>query len=397
MVIGFNCLIIDPEYVGGVANYTFGLISGFQKIKAHKFILFTNEQNHHIFERFACDNVVLHKVAPYDAQWKRRLMWQPVKLTSQWLYDFLQRILYGSLIKELNAGIDVLYSSTTILYPIHNTATTVLSMHDVQQYHFPQFFSKMQLKDREVTYGLSAKHANYIQASSQFIKDDLLDKFVVLRPEQIAVIPEGVNIALFRQNVEANHSVTTKYNLPQGYIFYPAQMWPHKDHITVLKAILKLKEQGFVVPLVLTGARYTAADEVFGFVDKHGLGNQVYYLGKVPYDDIIALYQNAGFLISASLHESNCLTILEAAAAGVPVIASDIPPNIELLETLKLNLFPQRDDNALAELIRQIFNHDELKQQQVSANKIAIEQFSWDNIAQRYMALFEKIQQAKKP
>ena len=45
---------------------------------------------------------------------------------------------------------------------------------------------------RRVTYGLSAKHASYLQASSQYTKQDLLRYFPALSPEQIEVIPSGV-------------------------------------------------------------------------------------------------------------------------------------------------------------------------------------------------------------
>jgi glycosyltransferase involved in cell wall biosynthesis len=66
--------------------------------------------------------------------------------------------------------------------------------------------------------------------------------------------------------------------------------------------------------------------------------NYVRYLGRGPFSDRVGLYQKAAFIVTPSLHESNGPPILEAAAAGTPVIASRIPSNEELARVLPVNL-----------------------------------------------------------
>jgi len=399
MRIGINCLAIDPYYVGGVRNYTLGLLEGFLSIAEHDFVLLVSEQNQDLFKKYERKNVSTRLVYRLeDDVMERRILWQTVKVKAKALYDLLSRRFYKELATKMTEDIDILYTPTTILFPIHydKKVTTVLSMHDIQQYHFPQFFTSLQLKDRYITYTLSAENVDYMQASSQFIKGDLLEKFPFLKEEQIKVIPEGVNTSMFAASRGKSDYIFERYSLPPNFLFYPAQLWPHKDHITVLKALLKLKkEHGLVIPLVLTGARYSAANSVFNFIIDNDLNDQVFPLNKVPYADVVALYRHAQFLVTASLHESNCLTILEAAASETPIIASDIPPNIELQEHLQLNIFPKQNAGYLATLLLKIWNDTAMKEKQAGHNLLNIQQYSWENAAKQYIGVFESINKAR--
>ena len=117
----------------------------------------------------------------------------------------------------------------------------------------------------------------------------------------------------------------------------------------------------------------------------------VRYLGKVSSDDMVALYQKASFMITATLHESTSLPILEAAAAGTPVIASRIPPLEELAGMLQLNLFSPLDAQELARLIHALWNDGRLPSAQAAHNREQARSFSWENTARKYVKLFERV------
>jgi glycosyltransferase involved in cell wall biosynthesis len=262
-------------------------------------------------------------------------------------------------------------------------------MHDIQQVHYPEFFSWPRRLSRRITYGLSAAHAAYIQASSQFTKENLLAHFSEISAEQIEVIPSGVTIEKFSAPDSAE--ARAKYDLPERFLFFPAQLFPHKNHLTVLKALKKIENRRKLkIPLVLTGGAYGAAPKVFEFVKDQSM-DYVQYLGKVPVADMAALYKDAAFMITATLHESSSLPVLEAAAAGTPVIASRIPPIEELGESLQLNLFDPLDAEGLARLICTLWNDRKTASAQAAANRLQIAQFSWENTARKYVQFFEKI------
>jgi len=106
---------------------------------------------------------------------------------------------------------------------------------------------------------------------------------------------------------------------------------------------------------------------------------------------MIALYQKAAFMVTATLHESSSLPVLEAAAAGTPVIASRIPPIEELAQVLQLNLFAPLNAEELARLIFDLWNDQQTASAQASVNCQRISSYSWKNTARKYLQFFEKI------
>lgn len=391
MNIGIDLTCILPSYRGGVNTYTVGLLQGLTNVaKNHKIQLFVTTHNEYYFNEYysnpRIEKVVVSHFGGLDRLFRGAVS-QSVYIGSKSLHKCLADTILDYKAKIMDKRADIIYIPTSILYPYTYTKPTLLSIHDIQQMHYPQFFSKRELIRRRITYELSIERATYLQASSQFIKKDLLDHFNYLNPEQIVVIPEGVMIKEFSTPIE--NDVLVKYKLPSNFLFFPAQLWFHKNHITVLKALNHLnRKHGLKIPLVMTGAKYTGAEQIFSYIKDQQM-DYVHYLGKVPFEDIVTLYQKARFFITAVLYESSSLPFLEAAAAGCPIIASDTPPNREMAEILKASLFSPLDDKELAALFARIWKDDKLIRGHVEHNRVHIDYYNWDNAARRYLEFIE--------
>ena len=389
MRVGVNCICIDPSYVGGLNTYCFGLFNGWSRIAPHcNFNLYITQANAGLFDQFKQFSNFALKIVDSDIGY-RQAVWRAVSLTGN---RALQRFVGNSLFSRLTATIDeesdIVYVPTVTLLAYNHRKPTAVSMHDIQHVRYPQFFDAARLISRKVTYDSTAKCATYLQASSSFMKQEFLSYFSCLKPEQVEVIPEGVDTAEFSRPRPAGR--LAKYSLPEQFLFYPAQLWPHKNHITALKALKHLeREHALRIPLVLTGGEMSAAKSIFSFTAENKM-DYVRYLGKVPFDDLVALYQAATWLLMPSLYESNSLPVLEAAAAGTAVIASRIPPNEELGAALCLNLFNPLEDKELAALILRLWDDCQLRKSQAARNRENIETYSWDKVAGRYVAWFSK-------
>ena len=77
----------------------------------------------------------------------------------------------------------------------------------------------------------------------------------------------------------------------------------------------------------------------------------VKYFGVVSSNELLTIYKNCSFLITAVAYESSSLPILEGMAFEKPIIASDCPSNLEMSEIFKINIFPTFDHVRLSDLI----------------------------------------------
>ena len=392
MNIGFDGTRTDPNYVGGVNTYLMGLLRGLVDTgEKHRIQLYVSPKNVHIFKDFSGLSNLDLIAFPMDRreEWTRRAIsyfsaYSGVKSFHRRVSDAL----FASWTRFIVDRSDVIYIPTTTLFPYNLKKPTVVSMHDIQHVRYPQFFTRRERLQRHIKFALTAERATYIQASSEFIKQDLLSYFKCLRPEQVCVIPEGVLVEEFSRPRDID--IADRYNVPKDFLFFPAQLWPHKNHMTVLKALNRLKrDKGRTIPLVLTGATYSAADLIFNFIKENNM-TSVHYLGKVPFEDLVALYQKARFFITAVLYESSSLPFLEAAASGCATIVSDTPPNREMAKNLSTELFDPLDEIGLADLLLRVWDDDALRERQIVHNRSAVDHYHWDSIARQYLDLFDR-------
>jgi glycosyltransferase involved in cell wall biosynthesis len=392
MKIAINCLRVDPGYYGGLNTYTLGVLDGLAQSDTHNvYEIYHTSRSRSLFERYRSQpNFVLQSVDEYSIKVRKYLCRIALLSQSCEFYRRASDAIFEVIQQQMDEEADLVYTPTVVLQAFNSKKPSVLSMHDIQHVHFPEFLTWSRRLSRRITYGLSARYASFFQASSDFIKQDMLSHFPNISPDQIEVIPEGVNLKAFTPCLDTS-DVTLRYRLPERFLFCPAQLWPHKNHLTILKALRQLETQmNLRIPLVMTGANYSAGPVIFRFLSDNDM-KYVAYLGKLPFQDMVAIYQRAAYLVSPGLYESNSLPVLEAAASGTAIIASRIPPNEELSSSLRLNLFDPLNVDQLAELIRSLWEDDGNSAGQVEYNLQHVEQYSWVNTAKRYVCLFEKV------
>lgn len=112
--------------------------------------------------------------------------------------------------------------------------------------------------------------------------------------------------------------------LPEKFFFYPAQFWAHKNHIRLLEALAKLKDEVPDVQLVLVGSKKNNYASVVKKIEKLGLEKHVAILGFVPDWQIFELYERARALIMPTFFGPTNIPPLEAMSSGCPVAVSRI-------------------------------------------------------------------------
>jgi len=140
--------------------------------------------------------------------------------------------------------------------------------------------------------------------------------------ENICAIPLPVDLGPL-QGITADPGVLQPYGLTPGeYLFYPAQFWPHKNHITLVDTLALLRGVGKPFKLVLTGSDKGNRTHVENYVVQRGLKDFVVFAGFVETRVLHQLYLNAFAMVFASLMGPDNLPPLEAMALGCPVVSA---------------------------------------------------------------------------
>ena len=237
----------------------------------------------------------------------------------------------------------------TLEYPY---ITTVWDLQHKLQSYFPEVSADGEWDRREEFYTKMLGRAACVMTGTETGKAEI-EKFYQVPAERIKVIPFFTpQFALTTDRIARN--AIAKYALPDRYLFYPAQFWPHKNHIGLLLAIKCLKEKyNLEFSLVLVGADKGAKSHVIDMVKELDLSNQVYLLDFVPQADMAPLYHHAFALVFVTFFGPDNFPPLEAMALGCPVIASNVSGAKEQLADAAILVDPTQPE-AIALAIKSL-------------------------------------------
>lgn len=235
--------------------------------------------------------------------------------------------------------------------------------------YFPEVSSTGWLwDDREELYRTSLPRAAMVISSTQRGKFEL-ERAYGLFPDVVKVIPFPIT-----RHSENKLTDQLTWHFPfakNTYLFYPAQFWPHKNHIVVIKALKILRDQGHLICLVFTGSDKGNEQYIRNFVANYGMQNFVHFLGFVSDQEILMLYKNAIALTYASLIGPSNLPPIEAMALNCPVICADSPGMRDQLQNAAL-FFPATNAEVLGENIIALLRPEVRKVLNDSANSLLV-------------------------
>lgn len=140
--------------------------------------------------------------------------------------------------------------------------------------------------------------------------------------ERLLPVPFAPAPSLAAAESSAKAAVLAKFGLEEGYFFYPAQFWAHKNHVRILQALLLLKARGHAARVAFAGGNQGNRPHVESFASSHGLGNQVRFLGFVPAEDMRGLYEGCRAVVMPTYFGPTNIPPLEAWQTGRPLIYS---------------------------------------------------------------------------
>ena len=184
--------------------------------------------------------------------------------------------------------------------------------------------------------------------------------------------------------------------VPDNFLFYPAQFWPHKNHIGLLFAVKILQgKYGLDFNLVLTGTDKGNLGYVKEKAAELGLAEKVTFPGFVDTSVLRELYRSAFALVYPTFFGPDNLPPLEAFALGCPVIASNVAGAQEQLGDAAL-LFDPKNPEEMAEKIQELHGSSQKRDEMVRLGRERALRFTSADYVERVFRIiddFEPIRQ----
>jgi glycosyltransferase involved in cell wall biosynthesis len=270
----------------------------------------------------------------------------------------------------------------------------IMAIHDLEHRNHPEFpevSADGEWERREYIFHNGSKNASFILVDSETGKEDVLKYYrkCGVKGYRIKILPFLPASYLYtRVPSEERSRVLKKYGLTDQYLFYPAQFWPHKNHIQIIKAlgILRSKHQ-LTIPIVFCGShsgkiRERTFQQAMAEAEKAGIYDQIRYLGFVPDTDLSGLYAGAEALVMPTFFGPTNIPPLEAWAFGCPVITSNIRGVREHSGGAALLVNPHSAED-IADHIKLIWSDAEKKAELIEKGKARISEYTPIDFRQR--------------
>ena len=294
-----------------------------------------------------------------------------------------QKIVKRSKIKLLHVPIQ--YS------PIYKTSVPVITtMHDVQEFHFPEFFTASERLHRAINSFKSVSESDHIIVSFDHIKSDLM-KYYSIPENKVSVCPPPFADDWFATKKETDwQTLEKKYSLTKKYLLYPAATWPHKNHIRLLEALKEVQKRIPDLNLICTGNKTDYYDIIHKKILELGLENSLKFLGIVPEDDLIGLYKNAELVVIPTLYEAGSGPLYEAMKYKVPVICANTTSLPETVSNAKY-IFNPTDVNELSELILKMLSDKSQRELNCKNSESRMKELGAIDYSEAFNKVYKKI------
>ena len=287
------------------------------------------------------------------------------------------------------AGTDVMHF--TIQRGFRTDIPSIYHPHDLQHIHLPHFFSARERAVRDRWYHELAAQAALVVVGTTWVRDDVVRNLDVA-PDRVAVVPWAPVLSAYPvPDSDEVVAIKERLRVPSGFVLYPAQTWPHKNHIGLVQAVAELRRRARLdIPLVFSGRQTEHAAVIRRRATRLGVGDLLHWTGFVSPLDLQALYQMARAVVIPTRFEAASGPLWEAFLAGVPAACSNVTSLPAQAGDAAL-VFDPDDIDAMAGAVQRLWLDDDLRTDLVARGAANVRRFSWDRTARLFRAHYRQI------
>lgn len=289
------------------------------------------------------------------------------------------------------AGRVDLYHATDHLIPKFSRIPVVATLMDAIPLSHPEWTRRKLAPLKRWLWRRSGHWADHVITISEYSKREIIRHFDIA-PEKISVTPLGVDERYFtRMEAASVAEVLLRLGLQRRFFMFLGTLQPRKNLGRVLDAHAALRpEMQEEFPLVVVGRAGWESEALIARLKNPRLGRTVRWLERQPDHDVRCLMQAALALVFPSLGEGFGLPMVEAFAAGLPVIASNTTSLPEVAGGAALLVNPE-DSGEICDAMRMLIEDSLLAEKLVAGGLRRARELSWKACAQATQAAYSRV------
>jgi glycosyltransferase involved in cell wall biosynthesis len=379
---------------GGVRQALIGLIRGLASLDDgdEEYVVIVYEDEQDWIRPYLPDDHKLIPIAQPSPSRGRRLLRKamsgaPRRITAQagrrWAGGVPDS---GGLLER--SGADVVHLA--IPFGFRTELPTVYQVYDLQHLHFPEHFHPATILRREVAYRTLCEQARFVTTLTEWGKKELVATYG-LQEERVATVGLGSVLDSYpAPGPTALASIRKRFSLPAEFLFFPANTWPHKNHLGLLDALALVRDRELLIPLVCSGIKTDFFPTIERRVRAIGLQDSVSFVGYVEPDELRCLFELSRAVVFPTTYEGWGMPVNEAWDARRAVACSAIPPLLEQAGGAALTFDPA-DPRSIADALARMWTEEHLRAELVAKGCRRADTLSWERSARIYRALYRKI------
>jgi glycosyltransferase involved in cell wall biosynthesis len=314
--------------------------------------------------------------------------------TGRWLTPLLWLSLgFPKLEHLLDIRVDLVHACYLGGYPVATTKPLLVTVHDIGPLLHPEFFKKSSFWHKKKNLKQALKRADAFicvsHATANSLKDYVRRRYSLDVSNRTFVVHEGIAERFFQSPVPMILEQDDEIDVcNQPFLLAVGKISPRKNLDVVIKAFKKLSDQ---IPhhLVTVGGDGWDVQGVKELVTSLQLEDRVHFLGYVSDETLHAFYSQAALFVFPSLFEGFGLPVLEAMAAGCPVITSNISSLPEVAGDAAVLVDPYHVDDV-AEAIEAVCETQSFADELKRKGRERARQFSWMRCAQETQNIYTR-------
>lgn len=265
---------------------------------------------------------------------------------------------------------------------------TLLTIHDVRELHPGNGFIKRKLFGHQL--GRSLHLADHVVTVSKEMRKEILD-FAPQTP--VSVIHNGIDVAAFAPVAPAEAAaIRCTLSLPDRFILAVGHFEPRKNYVRLIEAMARLAAKGQGHPLVIVGNDSGERHAVQKRANELGITDRIHILSGLTDAQVRCVYQLCSLFVFPSMYEGFGIPILEAMAAGKPIVVSDIPVFREITGS-KGVYFEAEDTDSMARQIERVLGSASEQSRLIEYGKRRVPEFGFGRLANDMAHLYETLLQ----